>query len=108
MGAVAAAVRGLMGLFFRCLTGVRTLPMASSSSELSSSLDKGICVTFFGLRGFFGYQVVPSGEVYWFQNFHQAAEPDRDELKDIPSAEYRRMLLDMHREDHAPIAEIIR
>lgn len=67
----------------------------------------GVMRMTFGLKGFFGYQVAPSGEVYWFQNFRRAAEPGRDELRAIPSAEYRRSLLEMHREDHAPIAEII-
>lgn len=67
----------------------------------------GVMRMTFGKKAFFGYQVTPSGEVYWFQNFHQASEPDRDELRAIPSAEYRRMLLGMHGEDHAPIAEII-
>lgn len=67
----------------------------------------GVMRMTFGKEAFFGYQVVPSGEVYWFQNFHRAAEPDRDELKAIPSAEYQRMLLEMHRDDHAPISEII-
>jgi hypothetical protein len=28
----------------------------------------GVMRMIFGLRGFFGYQVVPSGEVFWFQN----------------------------------------
>jgi 2-polyprenyl-6-methoxyphenol hydroxylase-like FAD-dependent oxidoreductase len=68
----------------------------------------GIMRMTFGKEAFFGYQAVPSGEIYWFQNFHQAAEPGRDELGAIPNAEYRRKLLAMHRDDHAPIAEIIR
>jgi 2-polyprenyl-6-methoxyphenol hydroxylase-like FAD-dependent oxidoreductase len=68
----------------------------------------GVMRMTFGLKGFFGYQAVPSGEVYWFENFHQAAEPDRDELRAIPGAEYKRKLLDMHKDDHTPIAEIIR
>ena len=67
----------------------------------------GVMRMTFGKEAFFGYQVTPSGEVYWFENFHQTAEPDRDELKAIPSAEYKQRLLEMHREDHAPIAEII-
>lgn len=68
----------------------------------------GVMRMTFGKEAFFGYQAVPSGEIYWFQNFHQTAEPKGDELRAIPSAEYRQRLLVMHREDHAPIAEIIR
>lgn len=67
----------------------------------------GVMRMTFGKEAFFGYQVAPSGEVYWFQNFHRATEPDREELREIPSREYRRRLLEMHGEDHAPIAEII-
>lgn len=68
----------------------------------------GVMRMTFGKEAFFGYQAVPSGEIYWFQNFHQTAEPEGNELRAIPSAEYKQRLLVMHREDHAPIAEIIR
>jgi FAD-dependent urate hydroxylase len=68
----------------------------------------GVMRMTFGKKAFFGYQVTPSGEIYWFQNFHRAAETDRDGLRTIPSAEYGRMLLEMHKDDHAPIVEIIR
>jgi len=61
----------------------------------------------FGKEAFFGYQVTPSSEIYWFQNFLRAGEPDRDELRAIPSEEYKQRLLEMHREDQAPIAGII-
>ena len=68
----------------------------------------GVMRMTFGKEAFFGYQVVPSGEIYWFQNFHQTAEPEGDELRAIPSAEYKQRLLGMHREDHAPVTEIVR
>lgn len=68
----------------------------------------GVMRLTFGLRGFFGYQVAPSGEVYWFENFAQPAEPGRRELAAIPDHEWRRLLLERHRGDHAPIPEIIR
>lgn len=68
----------------------------------------GVMRMTFGKEAFFGYQVVPSGEIYWFQNFHQTAEPEDNELRAIPSAVYKRKLLDMHREDHAPVSQIIR
>ena len=62
----------------------------------------------FGKEAFFGYQVAPSGEIYWFQNYHRAAEPDRAALRAISDAAYKQKLLEMHRDDHASIAEIIR
>jgi len=68
----------------------------------------GVMRMTFGLRGFFGYQVAPSGEIYWFENFQQAEEPDRETLDAIPDDQWRQQLLSMHRGDHAPIAEIIR
>jgi 2-polyprenyl-6-methoxyphenol hydroxylase-like FAD-dependent oxidoreductase len=68
----------------------------------------GVMRMTFGLKGFFGYQTVPSGEIYWFENFRQTAEPDRDELRAIPGAEFKQKLLEVHEDDHAPIAEIIR
>jgi 2-polyprenyl-6-methoxyphenol hydroxylase-like FAD-dependent oxidoreductase len=62
----------------------------------------------FGLNGFFGYQVASSGEVYWFENFAQPEEPDRAALEALPDAAWQQTLLELHREDHAPIAEVIR
>jgi 2-polyprenyl-6-methoxyphenol hydroxylase-like FAD-dependent oxidoreductase len=62
----------------------------------------------FGLKGFFGYQVVPTGEVFWFQNFGVSAEPNRAELEAIPDERWRQRLLALHQQDHAPVPEIIR
>ena len=67
----------------------------------------GIMRMVFGQRGFFGYQVVPSGEAFWFQNLHQPIEPDRQELAAIAPDEWRRRLLAIHAGDDAPIAEIL-
>jgi 2-polyprenyl-6-methoxyphenol hydroxylase-like FAD-dependent oxidoreductase len=68
----------------------------------------GVMRMTFGRHGFFGYQVVPSGEVFWFHNSELAVEPDRVELQAVPAAEWRQRLLDIHRDDPAPIQEIIR
>jgi FAD-dependent urate hydroxylase len=69
---------------------------------------EGICRMTFGMKGFFGYQVVPSGEIYWFENTHRSTEPDQGQLDAIPDDEWRQKLLDIHRDDHDPIPEIIR
>jgi len=62
----------------------------------------------FGKRAFFGYFVKPSGEIYWFNNMAYPGTPRRSELEAIPSAEWQRRLLDVHRDDPAFIQEIIR
>lgn len=69
---------------------------------------EGVMRMTFGLEGFFGYQVAPSGEVYWFENFSLPNGPDRGKLEAVPDEEWRQRLLDAHRHDHALIAEIIR
>jgi FAD-dependent urate hydroxylase len=67
----------------------------------------GVMWLTFGREGFFGYQVTPSGEAYWFETFQEPGEPDRKELEAIPNDQWRQQLLDVHRHYHAPIADII-
>ena len=67
----------------------------------------GVFSMTFGVEGFFGYQVLDSGEIYWFENSHRTSEPDRGELEAIPNAEWRRSLIELHRHDHRPISDII-
>lgn len=62
----------------------------------------------FGMKGFFGYQVVPTGEVFWFQNFAEPAEPERERLDAIPGGGWQDRLIALHQQDHPPITEIIR
>ncbi len=71
------------------------------------SLADGAMRMVFGLRGFFGYQVVPSGEAFWFENFHQESEPERAALDALPDLAWRRRLLELHVEDAAPLTDII-
>jgi 2-polyprenyl-6-methoxyphenol hydroxylase-like FAD-dependent oxidoreductase len=82
----------------------------SSGSYRSASVppSRGVMRITFGKEGFFGYQVAPSAEVYWFENSRQPVQPEREERQAIPDEQWRRKLLDVHPEDHAPIAEIIR
>jgi 2-polyprenyl-6-methoxyphenol hydroxylase-like FAD-dependent oxidoreductase len=67
----------------------------------------GVMRMIFGLRGFFGYQVAPSGEAFWFENFHPASKPDRAGLDAIPDLEWRRRLLELHAEDADPVSDLI-
>lgn len=62
----------------------------------------------FGRRGFFGYSVTPTGEVYWFSNLPQPQEPERKVLQATSEEAWRQRLLDLHRDDPAPILDILR
>lgn len=77
------------------------------SSAASLPPSEGVMRMTFGREGFFGYQVTPSGETYWFENFQLPDEPDRKELQAIPDDAWRKTLLDLHHGDHHPIPEII-
>jgi FAD-dependent urate hydroxylase len=61
----------------------------------------------FGLRGFFGYQALPGGEVFWFENSSSPTEPNYKELREIPDAEWRAKLMGIHKDDLPLINEII-
>jgi 2-polyprenyl-6-methoxyphenol hydroxylase-like FAD-dependent oxidoreductase len=65
----------------------------------------GVMRMIFGRRGFFGWQVTPSGEAFWFENFHQRTPP---ELGRITDAEWREHLLALHDGDPTPVAGCIR
>ncbi|MDH2390818.1 FAD-dependent monooxygenase [Streptomyces sp. HNM0663] len=67
----------------------------------------GVMRMSFCLKGFFGYQTIPGGEIYWFENYHQAAEPGRGELDKVPHETWKKKLLDKHRDDHHPVSAII-
>lgn len=62
---------------------------------------------YFGRRAFFGYTLTPSGEVYWFSNHHVRREPARGELERVADADWKRRLLELHRDDPDPVARII-
>jgi 2-polyprenyl-6-methoxyphenol hydroxylase-like FAD-dependent oxidoreductase len=61
----------------------------------------------FGRRSFFGYAVRPSGETYWFSNFAQAEEPAPGSLKRVSGDEWRRRLIDLHRDDPPEVGRIL-
>jgi FAD-dependent urate hydroxylase len=56
----------------------------------------------FGKRCFFGYVVHPSGDVWWFANPPQRAEPDPAELAAVPADAWRARLRELFRDDDAP------
>jgi 2-polyprenyl-6-methoxyphenol hydroxylase-like FAD-dependent oxidoreductase len=63
---------------------------------------------FFGNHAFFGYHVRSNGEIYWFNNHEQKTEPQRGSLSTIGHDEWKKRLLEMHRDDLPLIQEIIR
>ncbi len=68
---------------------------------------EGVMRMTFGVNGFFGYQKVPTGEIFWFENHEQQTEPERGELDRISSTEWKARLLNRHRRDHDESTEII-
>lgn len=67
----------------------------------------GVMRMSFCYKGFFGYQAIPGGEVYWFENYHQAKEPARGETERTSHEEWKSRLLERHRKDHHPVSAII-
>ncbi|MFI0967503.1 FAD-dependent oxidoreductase [Streptomyces sp. NPDC021080] len=61
----------------------------------------------FGLRGFFGYQVVSPGVVWWFENHQETRERTFAELAEIDDARWVAALADRHRPDPAVIRGIL-
>lgn len=68
----------------------------------------GVMRMTFGVDGFFGYQKVPTGEIYWFENHERPHAPDRAELAAISPAEWKEKLLRRHEGDHDEVTDIIR
>jgi 2-polyprenyl-6-methoxyphenol hydroxylase-like FAD-dependent oxidoreductase len=67
----------------------------------------GVMRMIFGLHGFFGYQIAPSGEAFWFQNLHQGEPPARSEPIGVADDAWRRRILAAHAEDVGPARELI-
>lgn len=61
----------------------------------------------FGLRGFFGYQVMSPGVVWWFENHQETRERSFAELAEIDDAQWVAGLADRHRPDPAVIRRIL-
>ncbi len=59
----------------------------------------------FGKRAFFGYHVSLSGYIYWFANYFQPTQPDRDALQAPDRVKLK--LLDLFCDDQPMINEII-
>ncbi|SFE62073.1 2-polyprenyl-6-methoxyphenol hydroxylase [Actinopolyspora alba] len=62
----------------------------------------------FGLRGFFGYQVISPGRILWFENHYESEERTFKELADLTDDEWMESLVERHRTDARELREIIR
>lgn len=67
----------------------------------------GVMQMTFGVNAFFGYQKVPTGEIYWFENHERTRAPDRVELDAISPEGWKQKLLRLHEDDHDEVTEII-
>jgi 2-polyprenyl-6-methoxyphenol hydroxylase-like FAD-dependent oxidoreductase len=63
----------------------------------------------FGLRAFFGYQVTPSGEIFWFQNTPEPTEPQAADSGETGEGDggWKARLVELHRDDHEPIPTML-
>jgi FAD-dependent urate hydroxylase len=61
----------------------------------------------FGRRAFFGYASAPGGEVWWFANVPRPDEPAAGEAKASPDGDWRRLLLELYRDDAGPAVALI-
>jgi len=63
----------------------------------------------FGLRAFFGYQVTPSGEIFWFQNTPEPTEPEAVGSDETGQSDggWKAHLVELHRDDHEPIPTML-
>lgn len=78
--------------------------VAHGTSEAETA---GVMRMIWGKRAFFGYTVRPSGDAWWFANLGSRKEPQRQELADVSSSEWRRRLLATFADDPAPVRHLI-
>lgn len=67
----------------------------------------GVMEMTLGVNGFFGYQKVPTGEIFWFENHERSTEPGRHELDAISTPDWKETLLELHEADHEEVTEIL-
>jgi FAD-dependent urate hydroxylase len=71
------------------------------------SAEPGTYHMIFGKRAFFGYALAPDGEVWWFANVPQPAEPARGSLATIGTSQWRQRLASLFADDVGPATELI-
>jgi 2-polyprenyl-6-methoxyphenol hydroxylase-like FAD-dependent oxidoreductase len=86
-------------------TGLLSLGGCARGTTLAPTPDTFHMI--FGKRGFFGYSVRPSGEVYWFANMAWPGEPTREQLAAISPGQWKGRLLELYDGDAGPAVEIL-
>lgn len=86
-------------------TGIVTLG-GIATTQLPSTA--GATHMIFGRRAFFGYAVPRPGETWWFSNISEPEEPPRGSLDELDHVRWRERLLEIHRDDPAEVAHILR
>jgi 2-polyprenyl-6-methoxyphenol hydroxylase-like FAD-dependent oxidoreductase len=71
------------------------------------SADPGTYHMIFGKRAFFGYALAPDGEVWWFANLPESAEPARSSLATIGTIQWRQRLTSLFAGDAGPATQLI-
>ncbi len=61
----------------------------------------------FGRRAFFGYARAPDGDVWWFANVPRPDEPAAGEVNAAVDGDWRRVLLDLYRDDAGAAVALI-
>jgi 2-polyprenyl-6-methoxyphenol hydroxylase-like FAD-dependent oxidoreductase len=74
---------------------------------LSIDAEPGTFYMIFGRRCFFGYQVSPDGQVWWFANPGRRVDPTPAELAAITPEQWRAELNDLFKDDAGPILPLI-
>lgn len=77
-------------------------------TKLNSSEDfYGSIRMTFGEKSFFAYAVSNTGNIWWFNNLAMEREPIKNELSTYEQSRLKEKLLQLHRNDHNIISEII-
>jgi 2-polyprenyl-6-methoxyphenol hydroxylase-like FAD-dependent oxidoreductase len=61
----------------------------------------------FGRQCFFGYTISPDGQVWWFGNPPRRQEIPREQLATTTPEQWRRLMLQLYRDDRSPAAKIV-
>jgi 2-polyprenyl-6-methoxyphenol hydroxylase-like FAD-dependent oxidoreductase len=69
--------------------------------------DPGTYHMIFGRRAFFGYAVAPDGEIWWFANVPERAEPGRGSLARIGTDQWKERLCGLFADDFGPATRLI-
>ncbi|GII94883.1 FAD-dependent oxidoreductase [Sinosporangium siamense] len=70
--------------------------------------EPGTSYFIFGRKCFFGYNIHPDGQVWWFANPPSRKEPTKEELAAVSPQQWRERLMELFRGDTGPMLDVIR